>query len=124
MEPSGAGRRCTAGSQRRGDGRVPALPRGPLTGLPSRLASHHNQFIIICEFQKLMRMKGLKTGFFPRRGCEYIQECLRMISEYRRRMSFRTGEPIETVTTLGELLNSQDSFAYNLLDLNSRSESR
>ena len=32
LEPPGAGRRRPAGSQRRGDGRVPAVPRGPLTG--------------------------------------------------------------------------------------------
>ena len=30
LEPPGAGRRRPAGSQRRGDGRVPAAPRGPL----------------------------------------------------------------------------------------------
>ena len=31
LEPPGAGRRRPAGPQRRGDGRVPAAPRGPLT---------------------------------------------------------------------------------------------
>ena len=37
LEPPVAGRRRPAGSQRRGDGRVPAVPGGPLTGvLPSR----------------------------------------------------------------------------------------
>jgi hypothetical protein len=29
-----------------------------------------------------MRMRGVKTGFFHRRGCEYRQEWMRMISEY------------------------------------------
>ena len=39
LEPPGAGRRRPAGSQRRGDGRVPAGPRGRLTGnrRPSRI---------------------------------------------------------------------------------------
>ena len=32
LEPPGAGRRRPAGSQRRGDGRVPAVPRAPLMG--------------------------------------------------------------------------------------------
>src|SRR5205807_4587537 len=33
LEPPGSGRRRPAGSQRPGDGRVPAVPRAPLTGL-------------------------------------------------------------------------------------------
>ena len=33
LEPPGAGRQCPASSQRRGDGRVPAVPRGPLTAV-------------------------------------------------------------------------------------------
>ena len=36
LEPPGAGRRRPAGSQRRGDGRVPAFRRRPLTGISLR----------------------------------------------------------------------------------------
>ena len=34
-----------------------------------------------CEFQKSMRMKVVKSVFFHRSGCEYIQEWMRMVSE-------------------------------------------
>lgn len=29
-----------------------------------------------------MRMKGARSGFFHRSGCEYIQESMRMISDF------------------------------------------
>src|SRR5258705_17549 len=35
-----------------------------------------------CQFQKMMGMKGVKSGFFHRSGCEYLQEWMRMVSEY------------------------------------------
>lgn len=38
-------------------------------------------------------MRGIKSGFFHRSGCEYIQEWMRMVSEYTEEdaNSFREG---------------------------------
>jgi hypothetical protein len=34
-----------------------------------------------CEFQKTMRLRGVKSEIFHRSGCDYIQEWMRLISE-------------------------------------------
>ncbi len=39
-----------------------------------------------------MRMRGAKSGFFHRSGCEYIQEWMRMVSEYTEEDANSFGE--------------------------------
>ena len=37
-----------------------------------------------CEFQKWMRMKGIRSAISSRSGCEYVQEWMRTISVFTK----------------------------------------